>query len=272
MNTAVTVTIETITPETARRYLAMMGDNRAVKKQNLAHITADMSAGRWQLNGEAIKFNGSKLVDGQHRLLGCVGADRSFTTLVVRGLEPEAIKVLDLGAKRAVADVLQMFGDKQLSSTTTVAATARIVMSLERRPEAPARVIGLLSLSEIVSEVDASPGLYQSACLYGRRFKVWSNPSAAAALMILALEAGYSIEQLDEYSDKVRSGANLVKNDPCLTYRNWISSRPLRSQMDQFTYLSAHIKCFGAGANGRTLQKLYAWDGKSPYPTLERPA
>jgi hypothetical protein len=272
MDTEVTATIETITPEAARQYLAMMGHNRAVKRQNLAHITADMAADRWQLNGEAIKFNGSKLVDGQHRLLACIAADRSFTTLVVRGLEPEAIKVIDLGARRAVADVLHMFGDKQLTSTTTLAACARLIMSLQRRPDMPKKVVGLLTLSEIVAEVEANPERYQNASLYGRRFNKWSNPSAAAALMILASQAGYSIEQLDEYHDKVQSGADLTKNDPCLTYRNWISSRPLRAHMDGFTYLSAHVKCFGASANGRTLQKLYVWDGKSPFPTLERPA
>jgi len=273
MNAQMSVTLETISPIKAKEYLAtMIANNRSVKKFNLANIAADMASGRWRLNGEAIKFHGSNLVDGQHRLMACIDANVPFETLVVRGLEVEAVKVIDLGAKRQVGDVLHMFGESHFGSATTVAATARIVMSLQRQPDAPSKLVGRLSTSDIVAEVESRPGDYQNATLYGRRFRSWSNPSGAAALMIFAIKAGYTVEQLDEYHDKIQDGANLSKSDACLTYRNWVVNRPKRSYVDGFAYLSAHIKCFGADANGRALQKLFVWDGKSPYPTLERPA
>lgn len=51
-----------------------------------------MRNGNWKANGEAIKFSSTgRLLDGQHRLRACVKEQVPFTTLVIRGLEDEAM-------------------------------------------------------------------------------------------------------------------------------------------------------------------------------------
>lgn len=266
----ITAAIETITPETAKHYLTRQARNRPVKKGHVARLAADMKAGRWDMTGEAIKFNGSTLIDGQHRLVACVESDCAFTTLVVRGLSTDAAKVMDIGVKRGVSDAIRMFGTNQVPNTVTVAACARIIMSLRLRPDTPTAAYSMVTHAEIVGEIESNLDEYNSAARYGMLFKSWGSSSSAAALAMLATESSYSYEQLQQYYEHVSSGVGLNANDPCLTYRNWISKRPMRARIDAWTYLSAHIKCFGAFTHGRTLQKLYTWNGGStPFPILE---
>ncbi|MGA0894619.1 MAG: hypothetical protein ACO3S5_08330 [Ilumatobacteraceae bacterium] len=269
----ITATIETITPQAAQQYLANQTRNRPVKKLHVARLAADMQAGRWDMTGEAIKFNGSTLIDGQHRLRACVESGCEFTTLVVRGLNTDAAKVMDIGVKRGVSDAIRMFGDDQLPNTVTVAACARLIMSLRLRPDNPIAAYSIVTHAEIVAEIESNVDKYNDAARYGLSFKAWGSSTAAAALAILATESGYSYEQLRRYYENINFGVGLAANDPCLTYRNWISKRPMRARVDAWTYLSAHVKCFGAFTHGRTLQKLYTWTGGStPFPTLESAA
>ena len=59
---------------------------------------ADMKAGRWQLNGEAIKFDkNGHLLNGQHRLHAVVRADTTIQMLVISGLDPETRTTMDSG-------------------------------------------------------------------------------------------------------------------------------------------------------------------------------
>lgn len=267
--TGITATIETITPETARQYLADKARNRSIKKGHVARLAADMQAGRWNMTGEAIKFNGHALIDGQHRLEACVISGCEFTTLVVRGVSHEAAKLMDIGVKRGVADVVGMFGDVEMPNTNTVAACARLVMSLRLRPDTPTAAYKTITHAEMVCEIEGSLDAYLAASRYGKSFRNWGSASSAAALMMVANAAGYSQQQLDDYHTRISTGAGLEPNHPCLTFRNWISARPSRSKVEPFVFLSAHIKCFGAFAHERPLQKLYVWRVNTPFPALE---
>ena len=62
-----TITQERITPEMAKEYLGMNTDNyRKLNNGRVLTYSADMKNGKWQMNGESIKFseNGA-LMDGQ---------------------------------------------------------------------------------------------------------------------------------------------------------------------------------------------------------------
>ena len=62
------ITIETITPEIAKRYLLMnTGNFRSPDQSRVERYAKDMVRGVWDLTGDTIKFNGCILLDGQHR-------------------------------------------------------------------------------------------------------------------------------------------------------------------------------------------------------------
>lgn len=120
---APTARMETVTPEAARVYLGLNTHNRDVRQRTVRAYAADMTRGDWEWNGDSIKFavDGS-LLDGQHRLLACIEADRAFDTLVIRGLPNRTQDTMDTGIARKYGDVLKMRGE---ANYNTLAATVR---------------------------------------------------------------------------------------------------------------------------------------------------
>ena len=96
-----TATIETITPARAAEMLASNTNNRPLRRALVESYARDMAAGNWKLNGETIIMGRDEtLLNGQHRLHACVMANVPFTTLVVYGIERDAVMAMDSGANR----------------------------------------------------------------------------------------------------------------------------------------------------------------------------
>jgi hypothetical protein len=112
--------VKTITPSRAEQLLRTNTNNRSVSRNQLAKLTRTIRDGRWELNGETIKIGitdkGTEvLLDGQHRLMACVAANRSITTHVVEGLDPSVFDTIDQNKKRSIADVFHVDGHKDSS-------------------------------------------------------------------------------------------------------------------------------------------------------------
>ncbi len=123
------VQMETITPATAAEYLKANTANRPCSPGRVLDLAGAMKRGEWVKNGDAIRFSeDGVLLDGQGRLKACVSAKTSFETLVVRGLDPESFKTIDLGKKRSGADALALVGEK---NTNRLAAALRFVLMYE---------------------------------------------------------------------------------------------------------------------------------------------
>lgn len=90
MEEKITAKVETITPDIAKTMLGENVNNRRISHDNVNMFAREMRNGEWRFNGEAIKFSkDGRLLDGQHRLLAVIAADKPLTTLVIRGLEDE---------------------------------------------------------------------------------------------------------------------------------------------------------------------------------------
>lgn len=122
-----TTTTELIVPVVARQYLEMSQVNRDYILPWIETLARDIQAGKWNHNGESIKFDWNGVLrDGHHRLAACIRADQGFITEVVRGVDPEA--VLDVGKPRSFAQNLAMRNRIPAGShPTTVAAITRLV-------------------------------------------------------------------------------------------------------------------------------------------------
>jgi hypothetical protein len=119
--------LETITPAMAQLYLDTfnIGPNRAISDGNVEKYGQAMAAGRWRVNGDAIRFSiTNKLLDGQHRLLACALYDAPFTTYVVRDLPDEVMPTIDAGQTRTGGQVLKIAG---VQNGNVVAAMANAI-------------------------------------------------------------------------------------------------------------------------------------------------
>ena len=71
-----------LTPELATKLLARNTHNRTISSSRIRQYAADMAAGNWAFNGEAIKVSeGGQILDGQHRLRAVIESD---VTIIVR--------------------------------------------------------------------------------------------------------------------------------------------------------------------------------------------
>jgi hypothetical protein len=104
---------ENITPKMAKGILDEQNtaNFRRLDLPRCKPIVRDIESGHWQVNGDAIRFDtNGVLLDGQHRLMACVMADKPIMTLVVRGLDPHVQITIDRGKSRTIGDELKSRG------------------------------------------------------------------------------------------------------------------------------------------------------------------
>lgn len=172
-------TVERVTPAIATAWLASNHGNRNIRSKAVALLARDMAAGDWRFTGEAIKFDADgTLLDGQHRLMAVVQSGAAIDMLIIRGLDRDAQRVMDSGAKRSAADALGWGGHK---NTNLLAAAARLGLEIERDD-----ANRLFTHSEVVAYVDENPDLLDviTAASAARKY-VPMKPAAIAYSWLL---------------------------------------------------------------------------------------
>lgn len=102
------MSIERITPETAKLMLETQLNSKTVNCEKLAYA---IERGKWVLNGSPIVFSSSgRLLDGVGRLSACVATNTSIDTVVVRGVDDDAFDTVDAFRRRTLGDNLKMQG------------------------------------------------------------------------------------------------------------------------------------------------------------------
>ena len=161
-----------------------------------------MRAGDWAINGQTIKISKSgRLLDGQHRCAAAIKSGREFDAIVVEGLDEDVFDTFDLGAKRAIADILI---DRREQNTSTLAATLRQLWLLNN---------GLLqhravtsTVSELLDTLETHPGTRESVRLSGRIRDIIA-PSIGCALHYLFSQVNSS--KADEFVHRLGDGLHL---------------------------------------------------------------
>lgn len=121
--------VETITPAKAKEYLDMSGGNRNISRPVVESYAATMRAGKWLLNGDAIKFDiNGVFIDGHHRLHAVILAKVPIQTFVVRGVEHECYSTFDCGRHRTVGQLLDTQGVKNYNLVAaSIALAVRLI-------------------------------------------------------------------------------------------------------------------------------------------------
>lgn len=99
----ITAKMETIDPKRANEYLKMNVRNyRPIVDSLVERYADDMKIGKWEENGESIKFyeNGD-LFDGQHRLNAIIRSNVKLQLMVERGI-PNHVTIADWGGGRTL--------------------------------------------------------------------------------------------------------------------------------------------------------------------------
>lgn len=109
-----------ISPAAAAEILEKNPRNRSLRPEYVRQLAGAMKRGEWMINGEPIQIAADNtLLNGQHRLNAVVESGETVPMLVVRGLQVDTQKTMDVGARRTLSDALALHGERD---TTNLAA------------------------------------------------------------------------------------------------------------------------------------------------------
>ena len=270
MGEKITAKVETITPEIAKTMLGENVNNRRISRDNVNLFAREIRNGEWRFNGEAIKFGkDGRLLDGQHRLLAVIAADKPLTTLVIRGLEDETQQTMDSGKTRTLGDVLTLRGEK---NSTQLASLARAVYLADQLGmEAAAQNDLKPTRGEIISFIDQTPQL-ADVLAASRAFRSQSGDMLTSSMFasLWWTFAHIDTDAANRFFMSLASGANLQADDPILILRNTLMAQPHkagRSTRDNRVRIAAlTIKAWNKWRKGKPLRQLKFSAGES-FPT-----
>jgi len=248
---AITVKMETITPEVAIKYLDSYKGNRPIKQSHVNNLAAQMSAGLWKSTHQGIAFNGgNELVDGHHRMWAVILSDTPIKTMVTRGLAEDDVAFLDLGAARDMADAAHYDGvevDKMAWPVAKILARGITTANVK----VPFPIVR--SWYEFYKAgIDAA--LEARAICQPSRQKMNSVMTAALA------RAFYGMERplFDRFVQTLKTGQVEVKADMAATVLRdaWLTGRVGKAQSSEAYFkMTAALRAFNERRHIKTLQR-----------------
>lgn len=255
----ITYKVETITPATAMEMLEGNDHNRDLSQREIEKWALAMRRGEWELNGESIKLNGSSILDGQHRLWGCVEADVPFKVLVIRGLSKHVQKTIDTGRIRTGAHHFQMEGE------TYSALLSHTVAKVMAHAQGTARIRTGVSNIQLEDYLTANPDIREFVNHYGAiRMRIMPAAIAASAHYIFSR---LDPDEADDYMGKVIEGVALKAETPthCLREK-LIKDMTSKRRIPVDVKYALVIKTWNLHRKGITCKRVGFRTGDKPEP------
>lgn len=256
------VAVETITPAIAKAMLAENTANRPIRKHRVTLYAQAIRCGQWLMTGEPIIFNGTSLINGQHRLMACIEAETPFTTVVVRGADEDSFSVVDSGMGRTPGDVLHHLG---VLNYNMAAASAKLVMGYESGTMQNPALSLIATRQKIASEVSSHRDIYSAATSRANAVGAATNLNRSAAAAFFVLTSKRDLDTGD-FEEGLETGANLDVGDARLALRSWAVNA---SRMTNAFHFASIIRAWNAYRSGRPLKLIKTWIRDTRFPTLE---
>lgn len=245
------VSLETISPEKAQEYLDASGGNRSLRKSSVKTIAKAMSNNQWCVTGQPIIFNEDMiLIDGHHRLQGCVQSKTSFKTLVVRNVRKSALTSIDIGGKRSVGDQLCFVDRNTYANPNIIASVYRRIYSYMNKV-----VQENLPDQQMVDYINQTKGTWCDTSIYQAALRNGLNGSVVSAAFFVLNNAG--APKVDEFIHKLVTGEMIAIHDPIYTLRTrMLIDR--RINVHQYNWvISSIIRAYNYWIAGKKMDKVF---------------
>lgn len=264
-----------VTSEVAERWLAHNTHNRPYYEANILKFQADMEAHRWKMDGAPIRFSKAPvtLLDGQNRLMAlanCVPA-QELVFNVIRGLDHETQRTMDVGQTRTPGQQLGLTGQ---ANARQVASVARLVITWENNwlyDSIRQRTVSIPQIEEWVEANQKLVDLFNHHLAKVTR-SVGATPSVAGAFAIVGMKI--DTPATVSFFNLLKSRANLPEGSPILALDNRLRRVRLeRLKLTQRDQLAMFISTWNLWIKGREATKIQSakggWTDKS-FPVMER--
>lgn len=263
------ITLTDVTPAAAEQLLGRNSRNRNVRQATVDAYARDMTAGNWLVTGESIKVatNGD-LIDGQHRLLAIVKSGVTVQMFVAKGIELEAMRVVDTNVKRSSADMLKLDGHPNyvtLASATRFAMTVSTDRPVESRNQSKA--VTNLEVAEFVAENADLADAVAAVLHYRNTIDIPPSITAVAWWQLVRVDS----EACEVFFSSIANNATGGAKDPRNTLiQRLASARRSNERLPQTGQLSMIYRVWNAWRKGTDLASLKLYGpggGLVPIPT-----
>lgn len=210
---ATSYTIERVTPEMAQAWLEASRGNRSIRHEVVANYAAQMLRGDWKPEADTVDFAKSgRLLNGHHRLLAVVVAEKPVKLAVRRGLDDDNLIAIDRGIKRSVADDLKFSGGQNVNQRASFLRGALRVIAGVTVP-----ITDLETFNRFEATFKDALDWYIGSLA----FKVPHMRSATVAGVFVA---AYKMDPdaVRTFAERVKDGIGLVSGNPALTLRDFL--------------------------------------------------
>lgn len=262
----ITAKVETITPQMAKEWLDGQENVRRLRRSRVDTYAQAMQAGKWLVTGETIQFNGSRLLNGYHRLNACIAAGVPFSALVVRGVEASAADAMDGGLCRTIGDVLQA---SEGASSDAVGSVARMSYAWDNGLMGKKYLSSVLPRIVIVEYARKNYDRIAAAVRYAQVVyrATRGNPTAIAATWLRL----HPILRAD-FFDPIVSGTNLAEGDPRLALRNWMLNQAAnRKRVEPHVVAAQIVKAWNFWVSGASIKLLRPIEPSAGMPEIQEP-
>lgn len=205
--------IELVTPAKAREMLESNTNNRRVRVAWVSNLATMIQNGEWIVTHQGVAFDvNGRLVDGQHRLMAIVQANKPVKVMVSRGLPSETYKYVDGGRPRTYSDRTTLMEDPRDNVIANKLVWAYLCSAKQMHSNITISLIEdtYLELADGISEMIP---FWRKAV---RRITI-SHVGAAIAVMCIKHP-----NEGKEFAHKLTSGTQLESTSPVLNLRNFL--------------------------------------------------
>ena len=190
--------------------------NRDITVPWVRELARRMAGGMWQWNNEVPGFyNNGDLADAGHRFAAGAIADFTWDTVIVFGVDPDAIGSIDDGKKRHASDAAKLRGIQLAKQKETILkqATAYLIKRGED-------VTPLLSITETATAMQAQDAMLNTSIEIAQKCREGvANPvlkeTPLAIIAFLALYGHYPEVTLRDKLKRLNQGqSELGQDDP----------------------------------------------------------
>ncbi|WP_194923139.1 hypothetical protein [Catenulispora pinisilvae] len=245
-----------ITPTMATALLDANSHNRRLREAVADGYARDMTADRWDVNGETIKICvDGRLIDGQHRLEAIEITGIAAVCLLVTGLPIEAQKTTDIGARRSYADTLRWQDVKNGDAVSAIVRRVTLWNAGYRTKTGSYKVTD----PEMDATFAAVPGIVEAADFGVTHAKGAGIPPAQLGFAYWLL-AGIDAEPANWFMQRIADGVGLQLGHPVLVFRERVrrerDALRGRGTVSADLILALLIKAWNAYRAGGSISKL----------------
>lgn len=246
--------------------------NRRKREGRVERYASSLTGGMWRVNGQTITFvSGGGLMDGQHRLEGCVKAGKALTTWIITGLDPKAFPTVDTGLVRGnadAADVDTLMSTGERDKYSSLQAAVRVwLYRYERGCMGSGRSPDNLQSLDIKERHPDLFGFVQ-AVASRRKLNALCGPGVIAFCFYLF--ARQDPDLAHAFFDALERGTSLMAGEPVFELRERLLKEKAKTtgRVHSHYTVALFFKAWNATRQGKSVRVLVWKPESEPFPQI----